>query len=342
MAAGGSGKKTVLVTGSSGFIGSHLTEQLLAEGHEVRTIVRRPESLERFSFSKHPSFRAFPGDLLDPRSFEAACEGVQQVYHLAGIISTKNGDRKKLFDINVKGSVNLLNVLKRTKPEKIVYLASIFALAQGERDRPANEETPYNLESVHVDYFESKRTAQLEVERFEMEGLPIVYVYPGFCYGPGDVYVSSSVFILSFLRGELPVIFDGGQNVLDVRDCAKGLILGMEKGKVGRKYLIGDHNVTFRELAEALGRVTGKRVPKLALPRLVSVGLGAVAEKLAPKFPLNRQSAEAACHYWYYDTSLARDELGYSGRPLEETLRDAVSWFQANGYDKRGFRPPTH
>ncbi len=340
--AAATAKKTVLVTGASGFIGSHLAEQLLERGHEVRTIVRRPESLERYAFSKHPDFRAFPGDLLDPRSFEAACEGVHEVYHLAGIISTKNGDRKKLFDINVKGTVNLLTVLKRTRPEKIVYLASIFALAQGEKDRPATEETFYNLEGVRVDYFESKRAAQLEVEKFEMDGLPIVYVYPGFCYGPGDIYVSSSVFILSFLRGELPVVFAGGQNVLDVRDCARGLILGMERGRTGRKYLIGDHNVTFKELADALAKITGKPAPKLVLPKFLVVGLGAVAEKLVPRFPLNRQSAEAGAHYWYYDTSRARDELGYSGRPLEETLRDAVSWFQANGYDRRGFRPPAH
>ncbi len=334
--------KTVLVTGASGFIGSHLTEQLLEKGHEVRTIVRRPETLGRYSFSKHPNFRAFTGDLLDPATFQAACEGVEQVYHLAGIISTKNGERRKLFDMNVKGTVNLFGTLKRTKPGKIVYLASIFALAQGEKTRPATEESFYNLEGVRVDYFDSKRAAQLEVEKFEMDGLPVTYVYPGFCYGPGDIYVSSSVFILSFLRGELPVLMEGGQNVLDVRDCAKGLILGMEKGRVGQKYLIGDHNITFKELADTLARVTGKKAPGVVLPRFVTVGLGTVAERLMPKFPLNRQSAEAASHYWYYDTGKARSELGYTGRPLEETLRDAVSWFKANGYDRRGFYPPVH
>lgn len=334
--------KTVLVTGASGFIGSHLAEALLGDGHEVRTIVRRPETLERHGFAKHPNFRAFQGDLLEPRSITEACRGVQQVYHLAGIISTRTGDRKKLFDINVKGSVNLMNALKETRPEKIVYLASIFALAKGERHRPATEESFYNLEDVHVDYFESKRAAQLEMEKFEMDGMPVVYVYPGFCYGPGDIYVSSSVFILSFLRGELPVLFDGGQNILDVRDCARGLIQGMEKGVVGRKYLIGDHNLTFKELAAALAAVTGKKAPSVALPRPLVMGLGFVAEKLAPRFPLNRQSAEAACHYWFYDTSRARRELGYSGRPLEETLRDAVTWFRENGYDQSGFRPPVH
>ena len=138
--------------------------------------------------------------------------------------------------------------------------------------------------------------------------------------------------MVDFVQGKLPAYLAGGANFIDVRDAARGLILAMEKGKVGDKYLLGAHNVTFRQVLSLLAKITGRRAPKIAIPRWAAKIAGRAAELVSNKPPIDRASALLMGDHWYYDSSKAERELGLTARPLVETLRSAVAWFREHGY----------
>lgn len=322
-----------LVTGATGFIGSHLVRLLLDRGEEVVTITRAssdPTNLEGLETRK---LRRVTGDLLDPASVRRALEGCDVVYHLAGMVATKPSLKEAVYASNLTATVGLFEACREARPKKIVYLASIFALGAGDRDHPADERADYNLSDMaaRIDYFDAKRKAELEAYRFLQAGLPLVFVYPCYCLGPGDVYLSSSQAVVASMRGLLLGVVDGGLNILDVRDAARGLALGMDRGKVGEKYLLGDHNLTWRDLGTALAKVTRRPPPRLVVPGWVVRALGWGIEKSMGRWaPFDSRAALVMSRYWYYDASKARRELGFEGRPLEETLRDAVAWFRTH------------
>ncbi len=323
-----------LVTGATGFIGSHVARQLLDAGEKVRVLVRSLEKLRDIGLAAEKNLEVARGDLLEPATIPAALEGVSRIHHIAGFISTAPVDRKKVYGLNYDITVNLFEACKKARIEKIVYLASIFALAgpSSPKDtRPAREDSPFNLGALGVDYFKAKRKAELYAWECQRAGLPLVFSYPCFCYGPGDVYVSSSKMVLLFLKQQIPAYVPGGQNVMDVRDAARGLILSMEKGRVGEKYLLGGRNMSYDELFAALSQVTGMPAPKFKMPHGVAKFAGRAAELFSKAPAIDAQAALLMGYHWYYDDSKARRELGHASRPLEETLRDSVRWFCEKG-----------
>ncbi len=322
-----------LVTGATGFVGSHVVQQLLDRGEATRVLVRSPERLGPVGLQDHPLLETAVGDLLEPATVTAALQGIERVYHIAGYISTRRSHREALHRINVDATVNLLAAARRAGVQRTVYLASIFALGAAEPPgyKPVNEGVRYNLADSGVEYFRAKRRAELHAYRCLDQGDPLVLVYPCYCYGPGDVNVSSSRLVQAFLDRELPAYIPGGQNIMDVRDAAAGLLLGMDRGEVGDQYLVGGTNLTNGELLTRLARLTGYPVPRLRIPRLLGRIAGRVAESVLAKPPLDEQSALVLGGHWYYDDAKARRELGYTSRPTDETLRDAIHWFCSTG-----------
>ncbi len=325
-----------LVTGGTGFIGSHLVRLLLSKGEEVAVVSRRGDKGLNLADVNDANLKLVKADLLNSESLEHNLPKARYVYHLAGLVRTGQAYRKKVFDINYHATCNLFRILKDKKPERIVYLASIFALGKGTETRPATEDTPYNLENYAkvIPYFAAKREAQIFVEEHVKKGMPVVFVYPCFCLGPGDIYLSSSALVYFFIKGLVKVWWEGGINVMDARDAAVGLYLGMKNGEVGEKYIIGGKNVTFRDLFRELSQLTGKREPRLKIPKSLIRGGGTVLENiLGIRTPLDRGTALVMTDYWYYSWEKARKNLGYQPRPIEETLRDSVQWFREHEKD---------
>ncbi|MGK5091358.1 SDR family oxidoreductase [Deltaproteobacteria bacterium TL4] len=319
-----------LVTGATGFIGSQVVLQLLKSGASVRVLVRTPEKLADFGLQSHPELNVCRGDLLDPKTIASALEGVETIYHIAGFISTLHRDQEKIHQLNYDITKNLFDACKQHSISKIVYLASIFGLGGGTQ-APVNEETPFNLNYFPVDYVQSKRKIEIYARQCAKEGLPLVFMYPGFCYGPGDVYISSSRMIELFLQRKLPAYIPGGQNAMDVRDAAQGLILGMKKGQIGERYIIGGDNKTYQELFKILSQLTHLSAPRIKLPPKVGQIVGGLMELIRKDPLIDFQSATMMGQFWYYDSSKATRELGYQTRPLQETFRDAIIWFCENG-----------
>ena len=318
---------TTLVTGGTGFIGSALVRLLLKRGQEVRIPTRHPD---RGPFAGEPGVEQIQCDLTEPAACERALEGCSQAYHLAGWISTRRADRDAVRRANVDTTRHLLAAIAKLEPERVVYLASIFALGGGTQ-HPVHESTPYNLEHSRIPYFRAKRDAELLVAAAIRRGAPIVSAYPTACLGAGDERESSSGIVLEYLRQAARVWVRGGMNVVHVEDAARGLVLAMDRGETGRQYLLGGDDVSWRELHGRAARIAGVPPPRIPIPRHVMRAIGLLGERWPDIMPVDRGGAELFTQYWYYDDSRARAELGYESRPLDETLRESVAWYRAVG-----------
>jgi len=322
---------STLVTGATGFIGSHVTRQLLGRGESVRVLVRSPERLADVGVDRDADgLQVMVGDLLDPGTIEPALRGISRIHHIAGSISLREADRRRMRDVNTLATRNLLDAAGAARVDRILYLASIFALGGG-AGQIVDEDAQWLLADLDVPYVQAKREAELMVRQRARDGMPIVFAYPCFCYGPGDVYESSSDLLTGFLRGSLPGYVNGGQNAMDVRDAAAGLILAMDHGRDGERYLLGGENLSARQLFGLLTYITGRAGPRMRLAPSVARAAAAAAERVLGDPPLTRQMAAMVSRDWYYDDGRARRELGYSSRPLEQTMRDAVDWHIARG-----------
>jgi len=321
----------VIITGATGFIGRSLVEELLENNYEVKVLVRTKGKVPQWE----GRVQEVQGDILDYDSLEKAFKGLDGVFHLAGVISTLKKDEKFMYDINFVGSKNVFEAALKNNITNFLFLASIFALGTGTKDKPANEEIDYNLGNLDIAYFKAKRLGELESYEYLKRGLPIKYVYPTFCVGPGDIYISSQRLIVDFLNGKLPATIRGGYNAIDVRDTAKGLRLGYEKGKIGEKYLVGGENITYIDFLKRLGKLTGKNPPRLVTPKFLLKPTALIMEKVMKNPLVDWGTALMAGYHWYYDDSKARKELGHTSRSLDESINDAVSWFRDNGYIKK-------
>ena len=322
-------EKLTLVTGATGFIGSHLVKYLLKKGENVRVLVRNPDKLMIFGPEQN-KLDIVKGDLLKINDISTALDGVDRLYHIAGFISTLPRDKDKIYKLNYDITYNLFEECSKRNIEKIVFLSSIFALGGG-GSIPVDEKVDCKLGDLNADYIRAKRMSEIYVREKISEGLPIVLVYPCFCYGPGDLNNSSSKLLVLFLNKKVPGYIKGGQNVVDVRDAAIGLYLGMERGKKGEKYIIGGKNLSYCELFALLSEITGYSHPKIKLSGRMGKFIGLINQAFSSDPKLDRQSAEIMGRYWYYDDSKSRRELGYKPRPLRETLIDSINWFCIRG-----------
>lgn len=319
----------VLVTGANGFIGSHVVRSLLKRGHQVRALVR--PNADRRNLDGL-DVELVEGDLLKAGGVIDAATGCQAVIHTAGLVDTRPFSSWRVWEANLLGTSNALAAAHLAGVEKFVHTASIFSLGVGAQGQPVGEDVPYNLDGLRIPYIVARRAADAKAEELQAVGMPIVFVYPTYCIGPGvhDVRASPHRQIIAFLRGWMPFYSSGGLNVVDVRDVAEAHALALERGGVGSKYLAGGENVTFRELFTRLGTVAHRRQLMLPVPNAV-VTAGGWAMQWFSRAPLmDAAAARLMRYYWYYDSSKAQRELGYSPRPLDETLRDTVSWLREN------------
>ena len=319
----------VFLTGATGFIGSHVMQQLLDRGDRVVVLSRKGSDAPHLRGRCCDDLVVVTGDLLEPGTYREALEECDTVVHIAGWISTRKADMTKLRAVNVDATEALWRVCVDTKPDKIVYLASIFAHGRGEGTAACDESVAFDptILELPVPYFRAKREAELLTWRYvDKNALPIVFGYPGYCVGPGDTYLSSMRVVRDFAVGRLPAFVDGGMSFIDVRDAAAGLIGCLDRGRVGEKYLLGNHNLSWTAFFETLRRVTGKRMRPVRAPRGVALLAGRLAERLYPRGPASAGDVAVMAGTWFYDATKARTELGLPSRPLERSLRDGVAW----------------
>lgn len=326
-----------LVTGAAGFIGSNVVKLLLEDGVEVRAMVLPGEDQRNL---RGVEVETVQGDVMDPESLDKALVGCDTLFHLAAVYSI-HAPRKLFFDVNVQGSRNMLWAAKKADLEKIVYTASIAALGLREGKLGADEETPFNQFQRCNDYVLTKYLSQQEALAFaKEEGMPIVVVNPCFPYGEGDVGPTpTGKIILDVANRVLFMAYEGGYNIIDVKDVAMGHLLAAKKGRIGEKYILGNMNVTLKELFEMVTRTAGIKTRIFKMPMALTLIYGYLWEKLADvtgtQPTVTHREAAYSHQYLFYDVSKAQRELGLELTPIETSLERSLEWFEREGYIPR-------
>jgi dihydroflavonol-4-reductase len=328
-------KGLTLVTGASGFVGSHVVARLLARGENIRVLVRPNSPLKNL---RGKEVEMVTGDLTDPRSVQKAVSGCLKVYHAAADYRLWAPEPMDLYRTNVLGTKNVLEAARACGVERVVYTSTVGALGLSHNGRPGTEETPVSLRDMIGHYKRSKFLAEREATA-EKGGIPVVIVNPSTPVGSMDIKPTpTGKMIVDFLNGRMPAYVDTGLNLIDVEDVAEGHLLAMEKGRAGERYILGYRNLTLKEILEMLARISGRPAPRVRLPRPLALGLAAVSTGLSaltkrpPRVPW--EGVRMSGKRMFFDASKAVRELGLPQRPIEEALTKAVSWFRENGYVK--------
>ena len=253
----------VLVTGATGFIGSHVARLLAERGDELRLGVERDSPDPAIADLDAERIRL---ELRERRSVRRALAGVERVFHCAGVTSVRPEDAERLFDVNVGGTKLLMHECLRAGVERVVYTSSAAAVGPAREGKTADETQLFTAGRLGIPYVNSVHEAEVEALRVAAQGLPLVCVNPTVCFGAGDYLLSSTRLVRSFLLGRIPVYTDGAVSVVDVRDAAAGHLLADERGAVGERYLLGGRNFTFDRLFADLGRLSGVD-PPVKLPK---------------------------------------------------------------------------
>ncbi|MGE5583925.1 MAG: SDR family oxidoreductase [Bacillota bacterium] len=320
----------VTVTGATGHIGNVLVRELLARGQRVKALIPPFEDtvpLEGLDVEK------VEGNVLDFESLVQAFEGSDVVYHLAGVVSIMPGKRDLLNEVNLVGTRNVVEACLRAGVRRLVYTSSIHAIAEPPPGVVIDETCPFDPESMTWEYDRSKARATLEVLRARGKGLDPVVLCPTGVIGPYDFKPSEmGQLVIGFARRSIKACIDGAYDFVDVRDVAVGHVLACEKGGTGESYILSGERVTVQELMRMLEQATGIPSSRVRLPAWLAESVAALAPfwaGLTGRRPLlTSYSVHTLRRNSFISQAKARRELGYSSRPISESIADTVQWFK--------------
>src|SRR6202167_5237379 len=335
---------TTLVTGATGFVGSHVARQLVSSGENVRVLVR-PTS--NFKLLEDLRVERAEGDLQDAGSIERAMRGVRRVFHVAADYRLWTQHPEELYESNVEGTRRLIAAAERAGVERIVYTSTVATMAMPQHGAALpNEATAARLEEMIGHYKRSKFLAEQVALDAAKAGAPVVIVNPTAPVGPGDWKPTpTGRIILDFLLGKMPAYVDTGLNVVAVEDVAAGHLLAAEKGRIGERYILGARNMTLKEILDALSAITGRPSPRMRLPHAIALVAGYADEfysRLAgrePQIPV--EGVKMSRHKMFVESDKAQRELGYKPGKVEAALERAVRWYEEQGYiaNRAGGKP---
>ena len=328
----------VLVTGSTGFIGSHLCQALAGEGHTVRAF-HRPNSTLRGL--EGIAVEHVQGDLTQPETVAAAMQGVDVVFHTAAMMSGGREAAGRMYAITVEGTRAVMNAARKAGVQRVVHTSSVAALGIPDtvplrNAAPAllNENHTWNLRPDHWTYGYAKYLAEIEVQKAVAQGLDAVIVNPTYVIGPGDIYRQSSSVVVKTAQQKIHVTVVGGMNVIHIADVVAGHLSAWERGRCGERYILGGENLSFRELLLKCSAQAGHSQPVLPLP----VGLARAASaplQLMHAFvdlPVPAELLRFAGINFFYDNRKALKELELpQPLPADEAIRAAYEWFVSVG-----------
>lgn len=322
------------VTGATGFIGGNLARALLSDGHQVRALIR-PES-DRRNIAGSPIEPA-EGDLDNRHKLAEQIRGCDAVFHVAAHYSLWAKDRDSIYRANVEGTKNLLAAARDVGVKRFVHTSSVAAIGVPPPNTLGTEETQTTLDELVSDYKKSKYLAEQAALQAAREGLDVVIVNPSTPIGARDVKPTpTGEIILRFLQDRMPAYVHTGLNLIDVEDVARGHILAWQKGRTGERYILGNRNLSLKEMLEMLAAVTGKRAPRIAIPHSIPLAVAFIDEmilaRLGKKPQISFYAAQMSRKAMYYDSSKAVRELGLPQTPVETAMENAVRWFVENGY----------
>jgi dihydroflavonol-4-reductase len=323
------------VTGATGFIGGNLVRELLADNHQVRVLVRSGSDQRNIAGL---TVETVIGDLDEKRQLTEQMMGCDAVFHVAAHYSLWAKDRDAIYRANVTGTNNLLAAARAAGIKRFIHTSSVAAIGVPAPNTLGNEETRTTIKELVSDYKKSKLLAEQAALQAAREGLDVVIVNPSTPIGARDVKPTpTGEIILRFLEDRMPAYVHTGLNLIDVEDVARGQILAWQKGRTGERYILGNRNLTLKEMLEMLSSITGKPAPRFAVPHFIPLAVAYVDEMILARYfgktpQVSFYSVQMSQKAMYYDSSKAVRELGLPQSPIEEALEKAVRWFVENGY----------
>ncbi len=334
----GARMRNVLVTGGAGFLGSAIVRQLAERGASLRVLALPNEPMDNLEGLR--TVEVIRGNVLSPDDVQKAVHGADTVFHCAAIYKDYMADPTPMYQVNMRGTFNVLEGARRANVEKVVYTASVVALGRPEPGELADESTPYEAWDLNFHYSRSKHLSMLTALDFANWGLDVRVVCPAVLFGPGDIAPTpSGKLIINICNGKGSLYTSGGFCYVDVRDAADVHLLAAEKGKRGHVYVASGHNLDSEAFMNTVARVYGKPLPKpTKVPALLAqaavAGMAYAAVHTGKDPELTREYLAYSLKPGYFSNAKASVELGATFRPIEDTIRDSIAYFAKRGLIK--------
>jgi dihydroflavonol-4-reductase len=326
----------VLVTGATGFIGSHVVRALLARGDDVRVTVR--------ASSRHdpgPDVEKVTADITDRAAMRRAARGIERAFHVAGTTNLRL-PADALLHTNAEGTRTVLDACLAAGVQRVVHVSSVAAIGPA-RPGGALDERHVRSGPLGIPYADAKHAAEVEALRVAARGLDVVVANVAHVLGRGDERRSSTEIVRRFLLRRIPAYVDGGICIVDVEDVSAGLLLCDERGVAGERYILGTRNYTWQRLFGELQRISGIEAPAVRLPVGVALALAEAAARTPGPTPITTAEIRAAANWWTYRSAKARRVLGWTTRPHEDTVEATVRFHEERLGDRlrrNGTRQP--
>ncbi len=323
------------VTGATGFLGSHVARMLADQGAALRLLVRPTSNLKNI---EGLSAETATGDLRDGRSLETAMCGCDTVFHVAADYRLWVRDPNEMYRSNVEGTQAILDAVRKTGVRRMVYTSSVATMGFSSNGEPADEDSPVSLGDMIGHYKRSKFIAEQIAMEAGRKGLHVVTVNPTTPIGPQDVKPTpTGRIVVDFLKRKFPAYVETGLNLVDVRECARGHLMALQRGSSGERYILGGENLTLKQILDKLAAITGLPSPRVKLPYIFAFATGVIDEAITGR--LMRREPRATIDTvrmgkkkMFASSAKAARELEWKVVPVDNALRQAVDWFLANGY----------
>lgn len=323
-----------LITGGTGFIGSHIARQLVERGDSVRVLHRESSKLDALDGIP---FESAIGSLNDLDSLRAACAGVDWVFHVAAVADYWRADHTAMFEANVEGTRRVLQAAREAGVKRVIFTSSAAAVGI-DNAHPTDESAPFNLPPEHFPYGYSKVLAEEVVAEAVSEGQDVVTVNPVVVMGPGDLNMISGTFIFQIKKWRAFVpLTRGGVAVTDVRDIARWHIAAAEKGRTGERYILGTANHTYREWFDMIAETLSVARPRILAPDFaapIAARIIDVARRFGIPTPIDAAQARMGTRYVFFQFDKAWNELGKPQIDMRQSLQDTYNWYREHGYIK--------
>lgn len=319
------------VTGGTGFVGANLIRLLLQQGFEVKALARSNAQLDNLNGLE---IELVTGSLTDP-DLARSMKGCDCLFHVAAHYSLWQRDRDLLYQSNVLGTRNVLAAAKIAGIERSVYTSSVAAIGIDPSGQSTTERYQSPVEKLIGYYKQSKYWAEQEAVKAARSGQDVVIVNPSTPIGAYDIKPTpTGDIVLRFLQRRMPSYVETGLNIVHVQDVAWGHLLALQKGKAGERYILGNQNLSLKQLLDELSQITGLSAPARSIPVWIPLTVAWIDEAIltklgkSPSIPIDgvRMSRQPM----YYDATKAIRELGLPQTPIRTALEDAVNWFQEN------------
>ncbi len=325
----------IFLTGATGFLGSHVARALADQGANLRLLVRPTSNLKNLEGLKAETAT---GDLRDPASLEKAMSGCDTVFHVAADYRLWVTDPNEMYRSNIDGTRAILAAARKNRIKNVVYTSSVATIGFTGNGQPGDEDSPVSLSDMIGHYKRSKFMAEQIALEAGRSGMRVVTVNPTTPIGEYDIKPTpTGRIVVDFLKRKFPAYVETGLNLVDVRECARGHVAALEKGRSGERYILGGENLTLKQILDKLAAISGLPSPAIKLPYFVAYAAAAVDETVSGRILGHEpratiETVRMGKKKMWASSAKAERELGWKTIPVDDALRRAVEWFRANDY----------